>query len=41
MVDSEQIRKKFLGSLLGVAIGDAIGASWEGCRMAAEHELNS
>jgi len=39
MVDSEQIRKKFLGSLLGVAIGDAIGASWEGCRMAAEHEI--
>jgi len=39
MVGSEQIRKKFLGSLLGAALGDAIGASWEGCRMAAEHEI--
>lgn len=39
MVASGQIRKKFLGSLLGVAIGDAIGASWEGCGMAAEHEI--
>jgi len=39
MVDSEQIRKKFLGSLLGAALGDAIGASWEGRRMAAEHEI--
>lgn len=39
MVDSEQIRKKFLGSLLGAALGDAIGASWEGHRMAAEHEI--
>jgi len=39
MVDSEQIRKKFLGSLLGAALGDAIGASREGHRMAAEHEI--
>ncbi len=39
MVDSEQVRKKFLGSLLGAALGDAIGASWEGHRMAAEHEI--
>ena len=39
MVDSEQIRKKFLGSLLGAALGDAIGASWEGRPMAAEHEI--
>ena len=39
MVDSEEIRKKFLGSLLGVAIGDAIGASWEGHRMLDEHEI--
>lgn len=38
MVDSEQIRKKFLGSLVGVAIGDALGASWEGHRMVAEDE---
>lgn len=39
MADSEEIRKKFLGSLLGVAIGDAIGASREGYRMATEHEI--
>ena len=39
MVNNEQIRKKFLGSLLGVAIGDAIGASWEGHRMVARHEI--
>ena len=41
MTNQEQIRKKFLGSLLGVAIGDAIGASWEGRRMAARHEIES
>jgi poly(ADP-ribose) glycohydrolase ARH3 len=39
MVDNEQIRRKFLGSLLGVAIGDAVGAPWEGHRMATEHEI--
>jgi poly(ADP-ribose) glycohydrolase ARH3 len=39
MVDSEQIREKFLGSLLGAALGDAVGASWEGRGMAAEHEI--
>jgi len=39
MVDSEHIRKKFLGSLLGAALGDAIGASWEGHLLAAEHEI--
>ena len=39
MIDSEQVRKKFLGSLLGAALGDAVGASWEGRRMAAEHEI--
>jgi poly(ADP-ribose) glycohydrolase ARH3 len=38
MVDSGQLRHKFLGSLLGVALGDAIGASREGHRMAAQHE---
>ena len=38
MVDSGQLRHKFLGSLLGAALGDAIGASREGHRMAAQHE---
>ncbi len=38
MIDSEQLRQKFLGSLLGAALGDAIGASREGHRMAARHE---
>jgi poly(ADP-ribose) glycohydrolase ARH3 len=37
-MDNGQIRKKFLGSLLGAAIGDALGASWEGHPMVAEHE---
>ncbi len=39
MADVEEIRKKFPGSLSGVTIGDAIGASWEGYRMATEHEI--
>jgi len=39
MVDSNQIKGKFLGSLLGAAMGDAIGASWEGRRMASEGEI--
>ena len=39
MVHSEQIRKKFLGSLLGVALGDAIGASREGRWIATKHEI--
>lgn len=38
MVASEQLRQKFLGSLLGAALGDAIGASREGHRMAPRHE---
>jgi len=41
MVITEQVRSKFLGSLLGVAVGDAIGASWEGRQMAAEHEIKN
>jgi poly(ADP-ribose) glycohydrolase ARH3 len=39
MVDSQQIREKFAGALLGAALGDAIGASREGLRMANEHEV--
>jgi len=39
MSDRELVRKKFLGSLLGAALGDAIGASWEGHPMAAEQEI--
>ncbi len=35
----EQMRKKFLGSLLGVAIGDAIGASREGHQMVDERKI--
>ena len=33
--------KKFLGSLVGAAIGDALGASWEGRRIFTEHEIES
>jgi poly(ADP-ribose) glycohydrolase ARH3 len=36
-MDNGRIRKKFLGSLLGAAIGDALGASWEGHPMVAEY----
>jgi len=39
MVDSQQIREKFVGALLGAALGDAIGASREGLRMATEYEV--
>lgn len=39
MLDGEQIRSKFLGSLVGAALGDAIGALREGHRMAAEQEI--
>ncbi|MDY6918471.1 MAG: ADP-ribosylglycohydrolase family protein [Chloroflexota bacterium] len=39
-VDSERLRKKFLGSLLGAALGDALGASREGHRMAARLEAD-
>ena len=38
-MDSGQIKKKFLGSLLGAALGDAVGASWEGHRLAEEQEI--
>lgn len=37
----EQLREKFLGSLVGTAVGDAIGASREGRRMARGHELRA
>ena len=39
MINSDQIRKKFLGSLLGAALGDAIGSSREGHSMADESEI--
>jgi poly(ADP-ribose) glycohydrolase ARH3 len=35
----DKLRNKFLGSLVGAALGDAAGASWEGHRMAAENEI--
>jgi poly(ADP-ribose) glycohydrolase ARH3 len=39
MVDNEQLKQKFLGCLIGAALGDAVGAFWEGRRMAAEEEI--
>jgi poly(ADP-ribose) glycohydrolase ARH3 len=39
MSNSELVRKKFLGSLVGAALGDAIGALWEGHPMAAEQGI--
>lgn len=41
MVDSEQLRGKFVGSLLGAALGDALGASREGHRMAARYDAGA
>ena len=38
-MSGEQIREKFLGSLLGAALGDAVGASWEGHWVAEEREI--
>ena len=38
-MDSEQVRKKFVGSLLGAALGDAVGASWEGYWMAGKQVI--
>jgi len=35
----EKLRSKFLGSLVGAALGDAIGASREGHYMAAEQDI--
>jgi poly(ADP-ribose) glycohydrolase ARH3 len=40
MTDNEVIRKKFLGSMLGAALGDAVGASWEGQQTATEQEIS-
>jgi poly(ADP-ribose) glycohydrolase ARH3 len=39
MVARKKLRDKFLGSLIGAALGDAIGASREGHRMASEEEI--
>jgi poly(ADP-ribose) glycohydrolase ARH3 len=39
MVNRDQLRKKFLGCLMGVAIGDGMGASREGRFMATEEEI--
>jgi poly(ADP-ribose) glycohydrolase ARH3 len=39
MVNNKRIKSKFLGSLLGAALGDALGAPWEGHRIAGKHEI--
>jgi poly(ADP-ribose) glycohydrolase ARH3 len=39
MVAMKDLRSKFLGSLVGAALGDAIGVSREGHRMAARKEV--
>ena len=39
MDTTEKLKSKFLGSLVGVALGDAIGASREGHGMAAEQDI--
>lgn len=33
-MDDEELRNKFRGALLGVAVGDALGAPFEGMRSA-------
>lgn len=39
MVTMEKLRSKFLGSLVGAALGDAVGAFWEGCHMTTDEEI--
>jgi len=39
METNQRLRRKFLGSVLGVAIGDSMGAPWEGHRIVGEHEI--
>ncbi|MDI6815517.1 MAG: ADP-ribosylglycohydrolase family protein [Dehalococcoidales bacterium] len=39
-MQGEKLRSKFLGCLLGVAIGDALGACREGREMAQEGEID-
>jgi len=34
-----RLRSKFLGSLVGAVLGDAVGSSWEGHHMAVEQEV--
>lgn len=41
MIYSEWIKKKFLGSLVGAAIGDALGASREGHTLASQREFEA
>ncbi|NWF78276.1 MAG: ADP-ribosylglycohydrolase family protein [Chloroflexi bacterium] len=38
-VQKEKLRLKFLGCLLGAAIGDALGARWEGRRMSRSEDI--
>jgi poly(ADP-ribose) glycohydrolase ARH3 len=38
MGDADLLHSKLLGSLLGAALGDAVGAPWEGQAMAADDE---
>lgn len=40
-MNRETLRSKFLGSLIGTAAGDALGASMEGWRMVAEGEVEA
>jgi len=40
-MNRETLRSKFLGSLIGTAAGDALGASVEGWRMVAEGEVKA
>jgi len=40
-VDEERLRSKFLGALIGTAMGDALGASLEGWSMLPESEVQA
>ena len=40
-MNKETLRSKFLGSLIGTAVGDALGASVEGWRMVAEDQVKA
>ena len=40
-MDKEILRAKFLGSLIGAGVGDAVGASFEGWWQAEESEIHA
>ena len=40
-MEKEVLKSKFLGSLIGTAVGDALGAFWEGRPAVSENEVKA